>query len=423
MLIGIDASRANMHYKTGPQWYAYYLIRKFAQLDSQNEYLLYVNEPVRGGLLDLCEEGESAYGRIEIDSKGYQKIKSPHGNFKAKILRWPFHFFWTQGRLSLEMALARPDALFIPAHAIPVIHPKRTYNTIHDIGFEVDRKFFKNEILGPENMPGRMLVDRLVRICTFGKYGATSGDYLSWSSRYSVAHSKKVIVPSEFTKNELVKTYKADPSRIITIRNGYNSELYRRIEDNRAIDRVLAKYGITRPYILYVGRLEWKKNTHSLVQAYGFMLQKHKDIPHHLVMIGNASFGYDEVNYMMHEYRLEDRIHMPGWIDEREMPSLYSGASAFIYPSLYEGFGIPVLQAMACEIPVGASNIESIIEVAGDAALLFDPLDLGSISDAVYKLISDRKFSRSLAARGRARADSFGWEKCARETLEVITAS
>jgi glycosyltransferase involved in cell wall biosynthesis len=422
MLIGIDASRANRHYKTGPEWYSYYLIKQIARQDKKNNYILFSDSPLSGGLLDLtCDLSADACFIDQIfDKNGFQVIKSPYNNFKAKILKWPFYFFWTQGRLSLEMLFGKYDRLFIPAHTIPVIHPRKTLNTIHDIGFEIDRQFYKLENLGPENKHGRRFIDLFVKAVTLGKYGANSRDYLSWSSRYSVKHASKVIVPSKFTANELKLNYHADLNKIAVVPNGYNDSLYRKIDDKNAIKNVLNKYGIGQPYLLYVGRLESKKNTHSLVQAFGVLKQKHKDLKHKLVLIGSASYGYDEVNYMMHEYGLDRDVFMPGWIEEYDMPYFYNGADAFIYPSKYEGFGIPLLQAMACGTPIAASNSTSIPEVVGDAAFLFDPTNIQSIANAIEKLIFDESLKSTLTEKGFLRVKDFSWEKCARQILELL---
>jgi glycosyltransferase involved in cell wall biosynthesis len=421
MVIGIDASRANSCYKTGPGWYSYYLIKEFAKIDKENQYILYVNELLTDGLADLTSENpDDIRPEAHFDKQGYQIIKSPYNNFKAKILGWPFYFFWTQGGLSLEMLLNMPDLLFVPAHAIPVLHPKLTVNTIHDIGFEIDRKYYKSEILGPENVHGRKFINYIVKLLSWGKYGANTRDYLSWSTKYSLKHSKLVITPSQFTKNELLRVYGAKNANCQVISNGYNADLYKRIEDRSAVDKVLDEYGITRPYILYVGRLERKKNTHDLVQAFGILKQKYRNFNHKLVLVGQASFGYDEVNYMMHEYGIGESVIIPGWISEVQMPHIYSGADAFIYPSFYEGFGIPLLQAMACGLPVAASNASAIPEVAGDAAYYFDPSDVHEISAAIHRIVTDRDLREDLAKKGHERVKGFSWKRCARQTLELF---
>jgi len=153
MLIGIDASRANKDRKTGTEWYAYSLIREFAKIDSVNEYILYTDTPLKGGLINL--DNHSYDGNIEKITpekpefkNGYQILHSPHNNFKGKVLKWPFRYLWTQGRLSLEMIFGRPDVLFIPSHALPIIHPRNSVVTIHDIAFEKTDNVYENSTIG-----------------------------------------------------------------------------------------------------------------------------------------------------------------------------------------------------------------------------------------------------------------------------------
>ena len=138
---------------------------------------------------------------------------------------------------------------------------------------------------------------------------------------------------------------------------------------------------------------------------------------HKLVLVGDASHGYDEVKYMIREFNLENDVIITGWIPEVDMPYIYNGASAFIFPSLYEGFGIPLLQAMACGTPIVASSAGSIPEIAGDAAVLFNPNDVKSMASAISRIILDNELRQNLIKNGFNIVKDFSWEKCARETL------
>ena len=376
MLIGIDASRANRNHKSGVEWYSYYLIRWLAKLDSKNQYILYIDKPLRGGLLNLTTKqhigsSEIIDEKIEYDEDGFQRIRSPHNNFKAKILKWPFNFLWSQGRLYLEMVFKKPDVLFIPAHTLPLIHPKKSIITIHDIGFKRNKRLYEDKQIGPKEKFGKKFVNLFVKIITMGRYSASSKDYLCWSTRSALKRAKKIITVSHFTKKELIDVYGAHidkallEEKIKAVHNGYNKYLYKKINNEEEVDKVLEKYDIKKPYLLYIGRLEKKKNTPALIEAFSIAREKNKNIKHRLVLVGDASFGYDEVKYMINEFDLEDEVIMPGWVEENDMPYLYSGAEAFVFPSLYEGFGIPIIQAMACEVPVIASDIASIAEIAG----------------------------------------------------------
>jgi glycosyltransferase involved in cell wall biosynthesis len=427
MVIGIDASRANRVHKSGTEWYSYYVIRWLAKLDQNNQYILYTDVPLRGGLVDLttAQYAENSdidtIEKLAFDKDGYQILKSPFNNFKAKILKWPFNYLWTQGRLSLEMLIKRPDVLFVPAHALPVIHPSKSIATIHDIGFERDRRLYTQDHIGPDSRKSRRLLNIIVKIITFNHYKANSLDYLKWSTKYAIKKAQKIITVSEFTKNELIQYYNAPPEKIKVIYNGYNKYIFKPIEDCKKIDDVLTNYDISQPYILCVGRIERKKNTPALIEAFGIIKNRNKNIKHKLVLAGDASFGFDETNYMINEYGLGNEVIMPGWVKEEDMPYFYCGAAAFIFPSNYEGFGIPLLQAMACQVPIAASKAASIPEVVGKAALFFDPYNVHSIADAVERILCDDKLRENLIENGAEKIKSFSWQRCAEETLSFIT--
>jgi glycosyltransferase involved in cell wall biosynthesis len=425
MIIGIDASRANRTHKSGTEWYSYYLIKYFAQLDKENQFILYTDQPLTADLADLTSldfSGKSpAEFRPKYDQQGFQIIKSPHNNFKAKVLHWPFSYFWTLGRLSLEMIFHQPDVLFIPAHGIPLVRPKMTINTVHDVAFKREAELYEENHLGPEKGRGSRVINLLVRFLTLGKYGANSTDYLNWSTAYSLKHSQKIISVSYFTRDEILAIYRCLEKKIVVIHNGFNSLLYKKVDDQNKISETLGKYGIVRPYLLYVGRLEKKKNTPLLLEAFVKLKYHHHGLLEKLVLIGDASFGSDEIKYIVHEFGLVNDVLMPGWASEEDMPCIFSGATAYILPSLHEGFGITILQALACEVPTAVSDIPVMREVAGDAALYFNPHDKEDMAAVMDKIITDRALRAELIEKGVKRAKEFSWENCAKETLKVLT--
>jgi glycosyltransferase involved in cell wall biosynthesis len=424
MIIGIDATRANRQHKTGTEWYSYYLIRWLAKLDSQNQYILYTDRPLTGGLVDLTtvqfDPGLEKNDDPCFDKGGYQIIKSPYNNFRAKILRWPSDFLWTQGRLSIEMLKRPVDVLFVPAHTLPWVHPKKSVVTIHDVGFQADKQLYEDEKIGPNGKWKRRFLDWLVCLATRGKYRARTLDYQIWSTEYALKRAKGIITVSEFSKQELLKFNSKLGDKIKVIYNGYNKYLYKRVTDELSVKKVLDSYGIEQPYFFYVGRIERKKNIPALIEAFAALKEGGECVPHKLLLAGNASYGYDETNYLIRLYGLEDEVIMPGWIEENDMPFIYSGAEAFVFPSNYEGFGIPLLQAMACGVPVACSNTASLPEVVADAALYFDPHQPSSIADAMLQIISDNEAIRIIVKKGYKRSEVFSWEKTARETLKYI---
>lgn len=430
MLIGIDASRANRTHKSGTEWYSYYLIKELAKLDKVNQYILYTDVPLRKDLIDLTDSdhGEPALDNaVELDQDNFQKIKSPHNNFRAKVLNWPFKFLWTQGRLSIEMIFSRPDALFVPSHTLPLIHPRKSIVTIHDVGFGRDQRLYERSKMGPTDWTQRSVLDFLVRLFTRGRFGANSEDYNIWSTIFGLKRAKKIITVSNFSKKEIIAVFGSErglkgklEKKIAVVHNGYDVK-FRQFKPNAEKMRLLLyKYGIETPYIFYVGRLERKKNITGLLEAFALMIERNKNITHKLVLVGDASFGYDEIKYMINQYNLDDRVRKTGWVEEADLPYIYNSADAFVFPSLYEGFGIPLLQAMACGVPIAASNAASIPEVAGEAAIYFDPTDVNSISRSMELICTDSELRNRLIEKGSKRVENYGWDISARKTLELI---
>ncbi|MDO8668385.1 MAG: glycosyltransferase family 1 protein [bacterium] len=426
MVIGIDASRANREFKSGTEWYSYYLIRELAKIDSTNQYVLYSDQPLTGGLADLMDEGGEAGGEIKMEN-GYQKIMSPHNNFKAKILNWPPAFLWTQIRLSLEMLFYPPEALFIPSHTLPVVHPKKSVVTIHDIGFERLREVYSSDKIGSGRGSASIFFDFLAKLFTVGEFRSNILDYHSWSTKFSLKHAKKIIAVSKFTKQELIDVYPAyrqaggaPSSKIEVIYNGFNADLYKPVNDKQKINRVLDKYGIKAPYIFYVGRLEKKKNIARLVNAFVNLREKYKELNHKLVLVGNAGLGFEEVKYIIEEFDFNSEVIITGWAPEEDLPYIYRGASLFVFPSLYEGFGIPLLQAMASGVPIVASDIPAVSEITAGSAWLFNPRDRRDMAEKIAEVLLDNKLAEDLAGKGKIRVENFSLNKCARETLAVI---
>jgi len=401
MLIGIDASRANRSLRTGTEWYSFYIISHLAAIDRENEYILYLDkEPVA----DLAA------------------AVSLYSNVHFKVLKWPWRYFWTLGRLSLEMIKNRPDVLFVPAHSLPLIHPRRTVNTVHDIAFIRENRVYQKRDIRTES--GKLsVIDLLVRIFTRGKYQSNSLDHLSWSTAYSIRNASRIIAVSEFTKTEILDVYGEQfANKTHVVYNGYPEDLYFERRDLNERNTVLEKYGIEKPFFLYVGRLEKKKNTAALVEAFSLYKEAFPTSETNLVLIGNAGYGYDEVKYIIEEFNLGRSVLIPGWVNEEDLPVIFSAAQAFVFPTLHEGFGIPALQAMAAGTPALLSDLPVLREVAGEAALYFDPRDRASLASALAHIASNEELRAGLIEKGLERCRMFSWEKSAKETLAVLTS-
>lgn len=401
MIIGIDASRANRSLRTGTEWYSFYIIQHLAKIDHTNQYILYTDKETAPDLVAAI---------------------APYPNFKVVRLYWPWPYFWTLGRLSWEMLWRRPDVLFVPAHSLPLIHPRRTINTIHDLAFLRAGSLYQKKAISLDSKSSKSLLNFLIRLFTRGRYIASSLDYLSWSTTYSLKHSQQIIAVSEFTKKEIVDIYsKKYQDKVQVVHNGYPSKLYFQKDDAEEQKKVLEKYDLKAPFFLYVGRLEKKKNISALVEAFAIFKELNPQSPMKLVLIGNAGFGYDEIKYIIEEYNLQRSVLMPGWIDELDLPLIFRASLAFVFPTLHEGFGLPVLQAMACGTPALVSNLPVLKEVSGEAALYFDPADKLKMAVLLEKIIEDKKLRQDLIAKGLEQAKKFSWEKSARETLKVLT--
>ncbi len=400
MVIGIDASRANRKKKTGTEWYSFYLIKNLAKIDASNKYLLYLDVSPSTELLEIIKD---------------------HPNFSCKVLCWPITSFWTLGRLSLEMLFKSPDVLFVPAHGIPLIHPKNTINTIHDIAFIHEFNIYRQEDPKAKTKFRRQVLKFIVRLVTMGKYSGNSLEYLNWSTTFALRHSSKIITVSSATKLDILNYYpKIKDSKISVVYNGYPEDSFNETRDDKKTRQVLEKYNIIEPYYLYVGRLEKKKNTSFLVEALSIIHSDYPQIKEKLVLIGNASYGYDEVKYAIEEFDLGRDVIMPGWVEEVDMPDIFKGASAFIFPSRYEGFGIPVLQSLACGVSTAVSDIPVLHEVAGEAVLYFNQNDKREIAEAMVKLVLDTELKKKLVTAGLEQVKKFSWLKTAEETLKII---
>jgi len=400
MIIGIDASRANRERKTGTEWYSFYLIQNLAIIDKTNTYWLYLDTPPTAEL------------KIAIRN---------NPNFHFKYLDWPLYSFWTLGRLSLEMLWRRPDVLFVPAHTLPLFSPRKTINTIHDIAFVREQNLYFSEKVKTKIAGSRRLINFLVKLVTLGKYRSNSVDYLYWSTAFALRHAKKIITVSEFTKQEILSLYpKTKMQKISVVHNGYDNEIFRPLKEPEKMAAVLEKYGIAKPFFLYVGRLEKKKNTPALIEALSLVRENNPEIKEKLVLIGNASFGFDEVKYVIEEFNLNQEVYMPGWISEDDLPYIYNAASAFVFPTKHEGFGIPILESLACGLPTIASDLPVLREIAGEAVLYFNQNDKHDIARAMVRIIKDENLRQILIDKGLEQSHKFSWRQCAEKTLQEI---
>ncbi len=398
MRIGIDASRANLAQRTGTEWYAFHLTKAlFAYLQPSDDVRLYVREPLR-----------DEWGPLP-------------SNVHVRVLRWPPGLLWTQFRLSWELLIHRVDVLFVPAHTIPFLAPRRTLTTLHDIGFEHASDLYGHELLG-KAVHSKQWLNVLIRFLTLGRYGGTELDYHRFSARLAIRHCQTILTVSEYSKRDICTTYGIEPERVHVIPNAFDSTAFQpHIRDNREVlQAAFARAGVRPPYLMSIGRIEKKKNTLGLVQAFAELIRQPKFANVQLLLVGKAGVGAREVDAYIQEHQLQKSVQRPGWVASQDIPALMAGAEVFVMPSFFEGFGIPVLEAMAVGTPVVCSHVTALPEVVGDAGILMDPHDPAAMRQAIQSVLDDPDEQLLLRTRGFARVQGFSWSASAKQLAALL---
>jgi glycosyltransferase involved in cell wall biosynthesis len=225
----------------------------------------------------------------------------------------------------------------------------------------------------------------------------------------------RVIAVSESAKADILNFGKVKDDKVCVIPLGVE-ERFRQIRDEKRLSMIREKYALERDFILFVGMIEPRKNLENLVDAFlAASLPQRCD----LVLVGSLGWGYSELLQKIGASNNKGCIRMPGYVQDTDLPALYSAATAFVYPSFYEGFGLPILEAMACGAPVITSSVSSLPEVAGDAALFVDPTDTKALASALQRIFEDSSLRQDLSRRGRQRSSLFTWQQSAEKTLAV----
>ncbi|MBI1920698.1 MAG: glycosyltransferase family 4 protein [Geobacter sp.] len=241
---------------------------------------------------------------------------------------------------------------------------------------------------------------------------------IGWRTNFAkLKESRRIIAISEATRNDLVGLFGIEPARIEVIHPGIDHALFNvsRAADEIARRKILGRYGIVGEYFLYVGDSEWRKNLRRALEALAGL-----DAAAKLVIVGKKAPTDPLLGSWIDEFGLREKVVLCGFVPDGDLPLLYGGATAFLFPSLYEGFGFPVAEAMACGCPVITSNVSSMPEVAGDAAILVDPESVDEIRGAMQQLRNDVGLGMELRRAGPCQAARFDWEQCARATLSVL---
>ena len=376
MHIGIDASRAVSGQRTGTEHYSARLIEALGLIEgaARHRFVLYANAP----------RDSSAEAMLGFNLPP---------NFAWRPIPW--RRLWTHMRLSVAMLRYTPDVLFVPSHVVPLRHPPATVVTIHDVGY----------LYYPD------------------AHTAASRRYLDWSTRFSTQAARRVIAISQQTADDLVQHYAVPADKIRVIHHG-SDPTFHPITDRQELANMRHRYELplARPYILYVGTLQPRKNLARLIEAFaaGLAGERFGPQPPMLVLAGKKGWLYDELFALVERLGLGTAVHFPGYVRQEDLPTLISGAEVFALPSLYEGFGLPALEAMACGTPLIAARASSLPEVVDDAGLLCDPLDPAAWTEALAALLNDQSLRTRYSGAGMARAAQFTWARAARATLEVL---
>jgi glycosyltransferase involved in cell wall biosynthesis len=245
---------------------------------------------------------------------------------------------------------------------------------------------------------------------------------LSFLSRHvppSIERAEKIIAISDFTSREIAELFPSARGKLAVTPLGVSDAFFSRV-DGEELTRVTTKYHLPGEYILFVGTLEPRKNLLTLLEAYQSFRRKsprHKNL--RLVVAGMKGWLYEKTMNRVRDMPPEEAPILIGYVDDRDLPYLYSGARMAVVPSFYEGFGLPCLEAMACGTPLICSNTSSLTEVVGDAAVKVSPTDAGSMAEAMADIVNDRDHAEELVRRGRNRSRQFTWRRCAEETYRV----
>jgi glycosyltransferase involved in cell wall biosynthesis len=367
MIIGIDASRAVTGQRTGTEAYAYFLIQSLIPLASHkgHQLRLYFNHSPSPGLFLQNELVEQV------------------------VIPWPR--LWTHLRLAWELQQRPPDIFFTPAHVIPFTYRGLAAATVHDLGY----------YHFPEAHPRQQLY------------------YLRWSTRHNGRRSQRIIADSQATKNDLVRFEGIDPAKVEVVYPGIDPML-QPVQGVERLTAVQQKYQIRAPYLLFLSTLQPRKNLVRLIEAYGAA-----HLPHQLVLAGKSGWQARPIHDSLAALPspLSSQIILPGFIEDSDKAALLSGATAVLYPSLYEGFGFPALEAQACGTAVLCANTSSLPEIVGDSALLVDPLNTAAITTAIRRMATNESLRAELIQKGFENVKRFKWEKTAVQVLSVLEAS
>lgn len=389
MRIAIDG-RTIVPTRSGVGIYTEQIVRSLLRLDDRHEYLLFhvadVSWLEAPNLTRIRIEG---YDRM-IANRWWENILLP-----GHLARHGIDVYFSPGFVLPTLPRLRPLAahLPLPRHVGALFNSRRAVRyvvTIHDVIAAIH----------PEAFTPKMRMWQAI------------------FNRNAAAVADAIIAVSESSKRDFERLYRPRTRQISAVPNSVD-ERFARVTDIATLDRVTRRYSLPDSFVLYVGTVEPRKNLVGLARAYARLPEAMRR-RHPLVICGALGWHVDSILGDIDALQLSDTVKFIGFADHEDLPALYSLATIFAYPSLYEGFGYPPLEAMACGVPVITSNTSSLPEVVGDAAILVDPRDHVALADHLEHLLGDPALQATLGARGRDRAGQFRWDVTARRTLSVL---
>jgi glycosyltransferase involved in cell wall biosynthesis len=362
MIIGIDGNEANVDKQVGVNVYASRMLDYFHSTATQNRrFVIFLKHPVQPHM------------PLDNDYFQYKVVGPPFG--------------WSQLALPIQLKIqSNIDVFFTPAHYAPRAMSIPSVVTIHDVSYLY--------------YPGDFLKRDLYKL-------------KNWTE-YSIQNAAHLIAVSETTKKDIITFYDVPDSKITVIHNGFEKQTIQRAHS-------LPHDLDTQPFILNVGTLQPRKNVATVIRAFSKFRKHYRT--HKLVIVGKTGWLYDDLFKLTSDLDLLDYVVFAGFVPDDELATYYKKAFCYVTASLYEGFGIPVLEAMSYGCPVIASNTSSLPEVGGDAAVYFNPESVDDLVTVLVKLARDKKLRSLMVAKGKEQITNFSWKKCAQQTLTVIESA
>jgi glycosyltransferase involved in cell wall biosynthesis len=361
MRFSVDAHAIGCHL-TGNEVYIRNLLNHFARLDRQNEFYAYISKP--GAERELP-------GRVHLRTVS----ENPYKRLGFDLLR--------------QMRRDRPDLLHVQ-YTAPLFCRVPVVVSVHDVSF-------------------------LEHPHWFTRFRAMQ---LKNTVRRTVHNAARVLTPSEFSRTAILRHYAIDESKVVVVPNAVSSA-FRPIERQVAAAAVEKKYHIPAPFVLTVGDLQPRKNHLGLLRAFEEVLRSHPQLPHRLVFVGKETWYSKELHRAVNRSSIADRVQFTGFVEDADLVHFYAACDLFVFPSFYEGFGLPILEAMACGRAVACSSATAMPEVADAAGILFDPNSTQEMTRAIGDVLLDAGLRTRLERLGAQRATLFSWEKAAQRTLDV----